>query len=169
MIYGRCLMSQNHMSQSNNLAQSKSGLVLQQFPYDTFGEAEPYVCEARMYRSLVLTDFYMLRESKFGFARKMLYLCRALGNALQVWAAAQHSSSELGPKGRFAMQRTLTRVSPHEGATKWSWRESNPRPNRETIRFLHAYLGLHFRAAARPKPPTATLSSKSSSCHRGLT
>ena len=80
------------MSQSNNLAQSKSGLVLQQFPYDTFGEAEPYVCEARMYRSLVLTDFHMLRESKFGFARKMLYLCRALGNALQVWAAAQHSS-----------------------------------------------------------------------------
>ena len=52
-------MSQNHMSQSN----------------DTFGEAEPYVCEARMYRSLVLTDFHMLRESKFGFARKMLYLC----------------------------------------------------------------------------------------------
>ena len=42
---------------------------------DTFGEAEPYVCEARMYRSLVLTDFHMLRESKFGFARKMLYLC----------------------------------------------------------------------------------------------
>ena len=81
------------MSQSNNLAQSKSGLVLQQFPYDTFGEAEPYVCEARMYRSLVLTDFHMLRESKFGFARKMLYLCRALGNALRVWAAAQHSSS----------------------------------------------------------------------------
>ena len=58
----------------------------------------------------------------------------------------------LGPKGRFAMQRTLTRVRPREGATKWS-----------------AYLGLHFRAAARPKPPTATLSSKSSSCHRGLT
>jgi len=75
MIDGGCLMSQNHMSQSNNLAQSKSGLVLQQFPYDTFGEAEPYVCEARMYRSLVLTDFHMLRESKFGFARKMLYLC----------------------------------------------------------------------------------------------
>ena len=66
MIYGRCLMSQNHMSQSNNLAQSESGLVLQQFPYDTFGEAEPYVCEARMYRSLVLTDFYTLAASKFG-------------------------------------------------------------------------------------------------------
>ena len=26
----------------------------------------------------------------------------------------------------------------------WSWRESNPRPNRETIRFLHAYSGLRF-------------------------
>ena len=94
------------MSHSNNLAQSKSGLVLQQFPYDTFGEAEPYVCEARMYRSLVLTDFYMLRESKFGFARKKLYLCRALGNALRVWAAAQHSSSELG--SAFALHHPCT-------------------------------------------------------------
>ena len=26
----------------------------------------------------------------------------------------------------------------------WTWRESNPRPNRETIRFLHAYSGLRF-------------------------
>ena len=55
-----------------------------------------------------------------------------------------------------------------EGATKWSWRESNPRPHKETIRFLHAYLGLHFRAAARPKPPTTTLSPKTSSLHRSL-
>ena len=80
----------------------------------------------------------------------------------------------LGPKGCFAMQKALTRVRPHEGVTKWSWREwswreSNPRPHKETIRFLHAYLGLHFRAAARPKPPTATLSSKISSDHQGLT
>ena len=43
----------------------------------------------------------------------------------------------------------------------WSWRESNPRPNEETIRFLHAYLGFDFRATARPKPPTATLSPES--------
>ena len=27
----------------------------------------------------------------------------------------------------------------------WSWRDSNPRPNEEIIRFLHAYLRLHFR------------------------
>ena len=46
---------------------------------------------------------------------------------------------------------------------KWSWRDSNPRPNGETIRFLHAYLGLHFRATARPKPPTVALFSKVSS------
>ncbi|BAR49932.1 hypothetical protein TF3313_2499 [Tannerella forsythia 3313] len=39
----------------------------------------------------------------------------------------------------------------------WSWRDSNSRPNEELICFLHAYLRLHFRAAARPKPPTATL------------
>ena len=42
----------------------------------------------------------------------------------------------------------------------WSWRESNPRPNEEIISFLHAYLCLNFRAAAEPKPSTATLSSK---------
>ena len=49
----------------------------------------------------------------------------------------------------------------------WSWRESNPRPNRETIRFLHAYLGLHCRAVTRPKPPITALSSKTSSPSRG--
>ncbi len=26
----------------------------------------------------------------------------------------------------------------------WSWRESNPRPNKETICFLHAYSSLWF-------------------------
>ena len=26
----------------------------------------------------------------------------------------------------------------------WSWRESNPRPHKETIRFLHAYSSLQF-------------------------
>ena len=63
----------------------------------------------------------------------------------------------LGPKGCFAMQKALTRVRPHEGVTKWSWREwswreSNPRPHKETIRFLHAYSSLGFRAAVRPGP-----------------
>ena len=51
--------------------------------------------------------------------------------------------------------------------SKWSWRESNPRPNRETIRFLHAYLGLHCRTVTRPKPPITALSSKTSSLSRG--
>ena len=46
----------------------------------------------------------------------------------------------------------------------WKWRESNPRPNKEPICFLHAYLGLNFRAIARPKPPTIALSAKSYSC-----
>ena len=31
----------------------------------------------------------------------------------------------------------------------WSWRESNPRPNRETIRFLHAYSSLWFSSAGK--------------------
>ena len=42
-------------------------------------------------------------------------------------------------------------------AVGWSWRESNPRPNGETIRFLHAYSRLHFRAPARPGPPIRCL------------
>ncbi len=50
----------------------------------------------------------------------------------------------------------------------WSWRESNPRPNKETIRFLHAYSRLHFRALARPGPPTNALAFKTSSAHQGL-
>jgi len=57
---------------------------------------------------------------------------------------------------------------PPEGVTQWSWRESNPRPHKETMRFLHAYSSLHFRAPARPGPPTEALSSKISSVHRGL-
>ena len=43
----------------------------------------------------------------------------------------------------------------------------NPRPHEETIRFLHAYSRLHFRATARPGPPTGALSSKISSQWRG--
>ena len=27
---------------------------------------------------------------------------------------------------------------------EWSWRDSNPRPHKETIRFLHAYSSLWF-------------------------
>ena len=45
----------------------------------------------------------------------------------------------------------------------WSWRGSNPRPNREPICFLHVYSSLHFSATARPGPPTAALAPKVSS------
>ncbi len=41
----------------------------------------------------------------------------------------------------------------------WSWRVSNPRPNKEIIRFLHAYFGLNFRDVTRPKLPITSLSS----------
>ena len=54
------------------------------------------------------------------------------------------------------------------GLFLWSWRGSNPRPNREPICFLHVYFRLHCRAAARPEPPTVTLSSKASSWARGI-
>ena len=56
---------------------------------------------------------------------------------------------------------------PAGGRRRWSWWESNPRPNKEIIRFLHAYSRLHFRATARPGPPTGALSSKISSLRRG--
>lgn len=44
---------------------------------------------------------------------------------------------------------------------RWSWRDSNPRPNVEPMSFLHAYLHLGFRVAAGMGRPTAALSSKS--------
>lgn len=50
----------------------------------------------------------------------------------------------------------------------WRWRDSNSRPNEELICFLHVYLRLHCREQARPKPPTWTLSSKTSSFARGM-
>ena len=63
-------------------------------------------------------------------------------------------------------ERTLTRVRVPAAKRKWSWRESNPRPHEETMCFLHAYLSLRFRDAARPEPPTAPLSPKTSSRQR---
>ena len=52
---------------------------------------------------------------------------------------------------------------------QWSWRESNPRPHKETMCFLHAYPGLHFRAVARPGPPTTALSSNLHRCIEAYT
>ena len=87
---------------------------------------------------------------------------------LLLWSWRE-SRSALPLSQSEATERTLTRVRPHEGVTKWSWRESNPRPNKETIRFLHAYSRLCFRDTAGPGPPTAPLSSKTSSRRRGPT
>ena len=50
---------------------------------------------------------------------------------------------------------------------KWTRRGLNPRPNKEAICFLHAYLRLNFREPTRPKPPIGTLSLKISSCTQG--
>ncbi len=49
----------------------------------------------------------------------------------------------------------------------WSWRGSNPRPNGERLRFLHAYSGLHCREWPRPGPPSRSVSSKFSPAARG--
>lgn len=42
----------------------------------------------------------------------------------------------------------------------WSWRDSNPRPNRQYASFLHAYSVFGFRPEADNRPPTSGLSSK---------
>lgn len=42
----------------------------------------------------------------------------------------------------------------HDNVTitfQWSWWDSNPRPNKETIRFLHAYSGLWFSCGGRTR------------------
>ncbi len=42
----------------------------------------------------------------------------------------------------------------------WSWRDSNPRPNKQYARFLHAYSAIVFRRKADSRQPTLRLSSK---------
>jgi hypothetical protein len=39
----------------------------------------------------------------------------------------------------------------------WSWRESNPRPNKDTQRFLHVYFVINCRLYAGHKQPTYRL------------
>jgi hypothetical protein len=42
----------------------------------------------------------------------------------------------------------------------WSWRDSNPRPNKQYASFLHAYFAIDFRTRAESKHPTQALASK---------
>jgi len=42
----------------------------------------------------------------------------------------------------------------------WRWRESNPRPNKSSKRFLHAYLLIDFRKQAGQKQPTCFLAAE---------
>lgn len=49
---------------------------------------------------------------------------------------------------------------------KWSWRESNPRPNKEQISFLHAYPFIGFRTRHGKRRPKTCLIFKVSSCQR---
>ena len=42
----------------------------------------------------------------------------------------------------------------------WSWWESNPRPHKETICFLHAYSGLRFSSCDKTRTTNRSLSSK---------
>ena len=51
---------------------------------------------------------------------------------------------------------------------KWSWRESNPRPNKRLSCFLHAYSVVDCRAGSGRGHPRQTLSSKKSPAVRGV-
>lgn len=42
----------------------------------------------------------------------------------------------------------------------WSWRDSNPRPNKQYASFLHAYFVFNFRLKTENKHPISNLSSK---------
>ena len=42
------------------------------------------------------------------------------------------------------LKRVSYRINYTTPSYLWSWWDSNPRPNRETIRFLHAYSSLRF-------------------------
>lgn len=41
----------------------------------------------------------------------------------------------------------------------WSWRDSNPRPNKQYIRFLHAYSVFNFRLQTEHRHPIFSLTS----------
>ena len=58
-----------------------------------------------------------------------------------------------------ALHCIVRRLLHLDGVLLWSWRESNPRPNEESMCFLHAYLRRYCREAASAKLPTATLAS----------
>lgn len=82
------------------------------------------------------------------------------------------SGNALGITTRRSVESKETNISTFQRFIKicsWSWRGSNPRPNREPMRFLHAYSGLHFRALSRPGPPNNALSPKISPCRRSAT
>ena len=42
----------------------------------------------------------------------------------------------------------------------WSWRDSNPRPNKQYISFLHAYSVIGFRTGTENRRPIPALTSK---------
>ena len=50
---------------------------------------------------------------------------------------------------------------------EWSWRESNPRPNKRQMCFLHAYSVVDCRGCSGRGHPRQTVASKSSSAVRG--
>ena len=48
----------------------------------------------------------------------------------------------------------------YEISFSWSWRDSNPRPNKQHIRFLHAYSAFGFRPETENRHPISDLASK---------
>ena len=59
-------------------------------------------------------------------------------NLTDRWRQAKSCRNMKKPQVQLKNLRLL------EGMIGWSWRDSNPRPHKETIRFLHAYSSLRF-------------------------
>ena len=78
------------------------------------------------------------------------------------WPVASPNASPKQPKVGDAEHKKAAnslRISGLCFGGWWSWRESNPRPNRETIRFLHAYSSLRFSSADKTWTTNRHLSS----------
>lgn len=81
--------------------------------------------------------------------------------------AAREKGKFLGEGSGCFFKKVKPLLEREKGREKWTRRELNPRPNEETVRFLHAYCRLDFRATESPARPTEALSPIDSSMRRG--
>jgi len=68
-------------------------------------------------------------------------------NSTKVWGKKKSSQTQRDGRRKRKKARRLKMKNLRAfafGMEGWSWRDSNPRPHKETIRFLHAYSSLRF-------------------------